>query len=162
MCCLFCFLLFLLIYIYFFLDNLKIRLSKKLSDRCVSFYQMDVFLAGTTGHVLKPEPGLFFRVFPLEPRHCTNQPSSSAAARSLLFCLSDLRRQSDETLSSERRRLSLGLVPILHYNHPLSPMQRDCRSSLPLLELIVRSHDLNLSLLNNTFSGFLKTEGCAL
>lgn len=48
------------------------------------------------------------------------------------FCLSDLRRQSDETLPSERQSLSLGHVPILHYNHPLSPMQRSCRSSLPV------------------------------
>lgn len=64
-------------------------------------------------------------------------PASSSAACSgfffqVDFCLSDLRRQSDETLPSERQSLSLGHVPILHYNHPLSPMQRNCRSSLPV------------------------------
>lgn len=52
----------------------------------------------------------------------------------LPFCLRDLCEQFNEILPSQRQSSSCGHVPILHYNHPSSLTQRNCRSSLPFME----------------------------
>lgn len=140
----FCFVLFVwfsaIIIFYFFYGQPQNPLVQKALRWLRVILSNGCFLAGTTGRVLKPEWKLFFTPAssPTFLIHCRRLPS---------FCQSDLRRQSDETISSERQSSSLGCVPILHYNHPLSPMQRNCGSSLWWWKLITQSHDLNFSLL---------------